>query len=115
MSVNAITLASVNGIEPEEIQCSKCTYKKKMKLIDASKVLDALATFTDKEHGNNHFLNGIATAEEIVEQMPEAVVRCRDCKHYTYYNECTCLHWDIDQNNYPYTDEDDFCSHGEKR
>lgn len=41
-----------------------------MKLIDADKILEALGVFTDKEHGDPHFLKGIETAREIVEQMP---------------------------------------------
>lgn len=45
-----------------------------MKLIDAGKLLEALGAFTDKKHGDPHFLNGIETAREIVEQMPVASV-----------------------------------------
>lgn len=86
-----------------------------MKLIDGDKILEALGAFKDEKHGDPHFLNGIETAREIIEGMPEAVVRRRDCIYYTYYNECTCPHWDIDQNNYPYTDESDYCSYGERR
>ena len=53
-----------------------------MKLIDADKILEALGAFTDKEHGDPHFLNGIETARELIEGMPEAVVRCGDCGWY---------------------------------
>lgn len=52
------------------------------KLISANAVLEVLGCFTDTEHGNPHFLNGIATARESVEDAPEAVVRCKDCKWY---------------------------------
>ena len=41
-----------------------------MLTIDADYVLDALGIFSDREHGEPHFLNGIETAREIVEQAP---------------------------------------------
>lgn len=41
-----------------------------MRTIDANYVLDALGIFSDCEHGDTHFLNGIETAREIVEQAP---------------------------------------------
>lgn len=83
-----------------------------MKLINAELVLTMLKAFKDEKYGNPHFMNGIATVMELIEDMPEAVVRCRDCEYHTAYDECN---WDIGQNNYPYTDEDDFCSHGERK
>lgn len=49
-----------------------------MKLIDADKILEALGVFTDKEQGDPHFLNGIETAREIVEQMPVMFVIDQD-------------------------------------
>lgn len=42
------------------------------------------------------------------------LVRCKDCKWHTAYSECTHRNWDIDQNNYPKVDEDDYCSYGER-
>lgn len=41
-----------------------------MRLNDADNVLKALGVFNDREHGDPHFLNGIETAREIVEQAP---------------------------------------------
>ena len=41
-----------------------------MRLIDADYVMSALGIFNDREHGNEHFLNGIETAKEIVEEAP---------------------------------------------
>lgn len=42
----------------------------------------------DKEHANEHFIFGIESVLEYVENLPAAdvapVVRCRDCKH-SYY------------------------------
>lgn len=39
----------------------------------------------DKEHANEHFIFGIESVLEYVENLPAAdvapVVRCRDCKH----------------------------------
>ena len=53
-----------------------------MKLINAELVLTMLKAFKDKEHGDPHFLNGIETAREIIEGMPEAIVRGGDCGLY---------------------------------
>lgn len=41
-----------------------------MRLIDADYILSALNVFYDKKHGNEHFLSGIETAQEIVEDAP---------------------------------------------
>lgn len=41
-------------------------------MIDAGKVLAALAIFNDRENGNPHFLNGIETAREIIQNEVEA-------------------------------------------
>lgn len=49
-----------------------------MRLIDADKILEALGVFKDKNHGDPHFLNGIKTAREIVEQMPVTFVVDQD-------------------------------------
>lgn len=54
------------------------------KLIDADAVIGIIGTtFTDREHGNPHFFNGLATAVEIIENTKEAVVRCKDCKFFS--------------------------------
>lgn len=41
-----------------------------MRLIDADCILSALNVFSDREHGNEHFLFGIETAQEIVKDAP---------------------------------------------
>lgn len=41
-----------------------------MRLIDADYVISALSIFNDRENGNEHFLYGIETAKEIVENAP---------------------------------------------
>ena len=41
-----------------------------MRLIDADYILSALNVFSDREHGNEHFLLGIKTAREIVKDAP---------------------------------------------
>ena len=42
------------------------------RLIDADKLLKALNSFNDKENGNEHFLCGIETAKELVENQQTA-------------------------------------------
>lgn len=73
----------------------------------------------DKEHANEHFINGIETVMEYAESLPTAdvapVVRCRDCK-FAYINSfsaasgialCTSSGQPMQQ--------DDFCSYGERK
>lgn len=71
----------------------------------------------DKEHGNEHFINGIETVLEYAENLPaadvEPVVRCRECKYsYEDISGRCCSHG-------PCKDwvvlDDSFCSQGERR
>lgn len=41
-----------------------------MRLIDADYILSALNVFYDRKHGNEHFLLGIETAQDIVKGVP---------------------------------------------
>lgn len=41
-----------------------------MRMIDADYVLSALGIFNDRKNGNEHFLFGIDTAKEIVQNAP---------------------------------------------
>ena len=50
-----------------------------MKLINADRTVETLMGLADKEYGNQHYLNGIRTALELIGNEPEAVVRCGDC------------------------------------
>jgi hypothetical protein len=78
-----------------------------MKLIDSDTILEALGAFSG---GDPHFLNGIASAREIIEGMPEAVVRCKDCKWRDDYG---CALRIVDESDKP--GDNDFCSFGERR
>lgn len=57
-----------------------------MRLMDGDKLQEfpIRANRCDKEHANEHFINGIETVLEYAEQLPtvdaEVVVRCKDCK-----------------------------------
>ena len=55
-------------------------------LIDRDYILQALGIFNDTRHGNEHFLYGIETAREIVQNAPTIdaveVVRCEDCQYW---------------------------------
>ena len=67
------------------------------------------------EHLNDEAMPGAMNA---VEEMPESIVRCKDCKfNYGIANNCefsksdiVCTLWESDG-----FDESDFCSHGERR
>ena len=52
----------------------------------------------------------------VVRQMPEAVVRCRECKHYKT-GVCLKIYYDGLASRYAWQERkpDDFCSYGEKR
>ena len=43
-----------------------------MRLIDADEIMKALSIFNDTTNGNSHFLNGIKTAKELIEDAPTA-------------------------------------------
>ena len=83
-----------------------------MKLIDADTILEALGAFSG---GDPHFLNGIASAREIIEGMPEAVVRCRDCKYIGPLSQTddynVCKH----KRAMVYAPIDGFCCWGERQ
>ena len=84
-----------------------------MRLIDGDKLQEfpIRANRCDKEHANEHFINGIESVMEYAEQLPtvdaEVVVRCKDCKHLfgTLCTVCGLL---------PRKPED-FCSYGERK
>ena len=68
--------------------------------IDRDYVLKLLGVFNDRVHGDYHFLNGIETAKEIVEDAPSAdvapVVHGRwifhDDKPLGFNTECSVCH-----------------------
>ena len=76
-------------------------------------ILSALSIFRGFENGNEHFLNGIETAKEIVKQATAAdvlpVIRCRDCWKHDYDN---CQFYEFSGQK---TEDDFFCADGERR
>lgn len=42
------------------------------------------------------------------------LVKCKNCKYFTFYHECTHPAWDV-FNDYPVTHEEDYCSKGEPK
>ena len=52
----------------------------------------------------------------VVRQMPEAVVRCRECKHYKT-GVCLKIYYDGLASRYAWQERkpDDFCSYGERK
>lgn len=93
-----------------------------MQLIDKDKLkaFPIRANHCDKEHANEHFLNGIETVLEYAAQLPtvdaEVVVRCKDCEHY---DMGVCLKIYSDGNVHPEAWQkrkpEDFCSYGERK
>lgn len=101
-----------------------------MRLIDGDKLQEfpIRANRCDKEHANEHFINGIETVLEYAEQLPtvdaEVVVRCKDCKHSTLPSELTqrygvpgtrTCHNRYSPCNRRNVSGDDFCSYGERK
>ena len=80
------------------------------KYIDRGMLLKALNVFRDTENGNQHFLNGIESAREIIKNMPcsrvQKVVYCGECRYYSE-SSMTCSALCIG------TDSDGYCSAGE--
>lgn len=82
----------------------------------------------DKERANEHFIFGIESVLEYVQNLPAAdvapVVRCRDCKHSTLPSEltqrygkpgtltCHNMHAPSNRRN---VGSNDFCSYGERK
>lgn len=68
----------------------------------------------DKEHANEHFIFGIESVLEYVENLPAAdvapVVRCKDCKHHYDCGVHFCDRLGMDCPD----DSDFFCSYGER-
>lgn len=106
-----------------------------MRLIDGDKLQEfpIRANRCDKEHANEHFLNGIETVLEYAEQLPtvdaEVVTRCEECEHAERYERMDgtagyyCGH---PQNTFTYGERwdrvfkpakepDGFCSRGKRK
>lgn len=86
------------------------------KYINESYILDALGVFSDRKNGNLHFLSGIMSAQEVIEEAPAEVTviigHCKDCIHYCQseclkiYDDGACSEY-ARQTRKPY----DFCSY----
>lgn len=93
-----------------------------MRLIDGDKLQEfpIRANCCDKEHANDHFLNGIETVLEYAEQLPtvdaEVVVRCKDCLHYGM-GVCLKIYSDgnVHAAAWQRRKPEDFCSYGERK
>ena len=76
--------------------------------IDRDYVLKLLGVFNDRVHGDYHFMNGIETAKEIVEDAPSSdvapVVHGKNLKEeYPTLFQCSvcgCEDWDTSEVNY---------------
>nr|DAL39862.1 MAG TPA_asm: UPF0587 protein [Caudoviricetes sp.] len=93
-----------------------------MRRIDGDKLQEfpIRANRCDKEHANEHFINGIETVLEYAEQLPtvdaEVVVRCKDCKHYDM-GVCLKIYSDGNVHSVAWQKRkpEDFCSYGERK
>lgn len=70
---------------------------------------DAIDYRNDKMHDkSSEFLDGVIYMAQRIEEAPSIdIVRCGECKHWTYEESCSFF------NNKP-TCFDDFCSYGER-
>ncbi len=80
------------------------------RLKDADSLIEKLDTFNDRVHGDTHFICGIESAKEIIDNEPTAdaipLIRCKDCRYHDGLNRCEV--WDMHK-----TDANDFCSAAE--
>src|SRR5574344_1650011 len=71
-----------------------------MRLIDADNAIHALGVFSDMEHGNKHFLNGINSAKEIINEcvtidaVPVVRGKWIPNQHWEYRNGNTTMSGD---------------------
>lgn len=83
-----------------------------MRLIDADALLNALNTYSDTENGNAHFLHGIKSAQEQIDDAPTIdvvpVVRCGECAKHRNKNLCPMALWAA-------AGDDNFCSFGQRK
>lgn len=76
----------------------------------------------DKKNGNEHFIYGVESVMEYIENIPPAdvveVIRCKNCQHYIKeYHRCSLHSEEPDQYSTGFIfemQEDDFCSCGEQ-
>lgn len=72
----------------------------------------------DKERANEHFIFGIESVLEYVQNLPAAdvapVVRCKDCKYWQDNND-GYPHEECRWGNGETPDANDFCSYGEQK
>lgn len=72
----------------------------------------------DRKNGNAHFINGVETVLEYVENLPSVdvaqVVRCKNCIHYGL-GVCLKIYLDgrAAKYSWQFRNPDDFCSYGE--
>ena len=99
-----------------------------MRLIDAEKLIQALRhRFSDEDDFavelGAYWHHG--AVEDVINAQPEAVVRCRDCKH-RYEDDCSMRFVEIVQvdddgyidHDFVYNDnttDDGYCNRGERR
>ena len=65
----------------------------------------------DEKHGNRHFVLGIESVMEYIEEAPSIdIVRCKECRHWNEED-----HWCNIRDSYGWDYKpDDFCSYGQK-
>ena len=65
----------------------------------------------DEEHGNRHFVLGIESVMEYIEEAPSIdIVRCKECQHWWVDGDNMLCHIHYDP-----TVPEHFCSYGERK
>jgi hypothetical protein len=79
--IRAVKIISAHGESKAQFRCTTdirlavfhiMTEKRRntMRMIDADALLNALNTYSDTENGNGHFLHGIKSAQEQIDDAP---------------------------------------------
>lgn len=67
----------------------------------------------EQAEGVEKMIDGIIAINTENGVVYKDLVKCKNCKYYTEYNECTNPAWECSGDDYPVVKETDFCSKGE--
>ncbi len=80
-----------------------------VELIDKAVLLNRIAT--EVHYDSEHSLEMYAKMLSLINDAPDGVVRCKDCKWWNTTKSEKCVAYDA----FRFADSDDYCSWGERR